>query len=132
MVTFIFGVNSTFKSLWEVFMISIAVLISGVIPVNIALKPPYSKTLGYEYALLAVDAMFLIDIFFTLRTAKFDLVTGEVVDNPFTLAKNYILSFSFLIDILCFLPWELFGDNDIFKLLGLIKILRVLRIRSFV
>lgn len=76
--------------------------------------------------------MFLIDIFFTLRTAKFDLVTGEVVDSPFTLAKNYILSFSFLIDILCFLPWELFGDNDIFKLLGLIKILRALRMRSIV
>ena len=47
MVTCIFGVNSTFMSLWEVFMISIAVLISGVIPVSIALKPAYSKSLEY-------------------------------------------------------------------------------------
>lgn len=37
--TCIFGVNSTFKALWEVFMITIAVLISMVIPVSIALNP---------------------------------------------------------------------------------------------
>lgn len=86
----------------------------------------------YKYALIAVDAAFLVDILFTFLTAKFDLVTGNVIDNCCTLAKNYILSFGFIIDILCMLPWELFGEGDVWRLLGLIKILRVLRMRGFV
>jgi hypothetical protein len=126
----LFTAKSTFKTVWEIFIIIIAFLISLILPFTISMKPSFSETVGYQIFMLIIDLIFFIDIIFTFRSATFDIMTGEEVTEPGHIAKKYVLSFRFLLDVLSFLPWEQFGSQDIFRLLGIFKIVRVTRLGS--
>lgn len=78
--------------------------------------------------MLGVDAFFAVDILVSFRSATFDIVSGEEINEPAKIAKAYVFSTRFLVDILCAIPWHQFGTADIFKLLGLFKILRMFRL----
>lgn len=106
MPSFIFSTNSTFKAVWDIFMIVIAVAVSFIVPFSISLKPPYSNTTEYELAMLAVSIIYFIDIVFTLRTAILDIMSGEEIKKPSQIAKRYIFSFQFILDVLGCIPWD--------------------------
>ena len=123
-----FGINSTFKTYWEMFIISLALIISLVLPISIAFKPPYSESESYQLLMLAIDLLFFIDILFNFRSATFDIMSGEEISEPREIAFKYLFSMRFMLDVLSCLPWDEFGTTDIFHVLGLFKIVRVFRL----
>ena len=128
----IFSTNSKFKEVWEVIIILLALVISLILPFSISIKPPFSFTTSYQVCLLMIDFIFFIDMIFTFRSETFDLMTGEEVNDPTQLAKNYAFSISFILDICSCLPWDQFGSSEAFQLLGLFKIIRVFRVGSII
>lgn len=126
----LFTPKSTFKTVWEIFIIILALLVSLLLPFTISMKPPFSQTVGYQILMLVIDLLYFIDIIFTFRSATFDIMTGEEVTEPGHIAKKYLFSFRFILDILSFMPWEQFGSQDIYRLLGIFKIVRVFRLGS--
>ena len=103
-------------------------MISLILPFSIAFKPPYSLTSSYETALQGIDSIFFIDILLSFRSATFDIMTGEEVTEPHEIARKYLFSSRFLLDVLSCLPWDQFSTSDVFDLLGLFKIVRVARV----
>lgn len=80
--------------------------------------------------MMITDILYGLDILITLRTASFDILTGEEIDRPLKIAKNYLLSLTFVVDLLSCLPWSLLGHGLIFDILDLLKIVRVSRVSS--
>lgn len=56
--------------------------------------------------MLSIDWLFFIDIILTFRSATVDIMTGEEITEPALIAKRYMLSPRFILDILSCLPWE--------------------------
>jgi Ion transport protein len=102
----LFTPKSKFKTVWELFIIILALLISLLLPFAIAMKPPFTEYIGYEIFMLLIDLLFFIDIIFTFRSATFDIMTGEEVSEPGHIARKYAFSFKFILDILSCLPWD--------------------------
>ena len=78
--------------------------------------------------MIGVDVFFWIDILVSFRSATFDIASGEEINQPSQIAKAYAFSTRFLVDLLCAIPWHQFGTKDVYKLLGLFKILRMFRL----
>ena len=74
------------------------------------------------------DVLFFIDLIFTFRTAKLDILTGETIKDPEEIARNYFFSLGFLVDSCSCLPWSIFGSSDIFAFLDLFKVAKVFTI----
>jgi Ion transport protein len=125
MATFIFSPKSKFKLVWELVIITLALIISLFLPFCISMKPPITYTMGYEVMMLLIDLVFFIDMVFTFRSATVDIMTGDEITEPHAIAKRYVLSPAFTLDALSCMPWDQFGDSDVFDLLGLFKIYRV-------
>jgi hypothetical protein len=62
----------------------------------------------FEEIVLAIDAMFFIDILVILRTTYIDNSTGDEIWSPSMIAKNYIFSYKFWIDLISSLPLDYF------------------------
>jgi len=104
--SYIFSVKSQFKMYWELFIIGLALINSLDLPLSIAMKPPYSQTSYYQIFTLSFDTLFLFDIIFTFRSAKFNIMTGEEVKEPKQIAKKYLFSARFVFDVLSCMPWN--------------------------
>ena len=78
--------------------------------------------------------MFIIDIIFRFRTTYIDPISGEEVMDSYLISMRYLKSYNFYIDVLSTIPFDdLFqGDNILLQMLGLLKLLRILRISSVI
>jgi len=119
--------DSKWKFRWNIF-IGVLVLYNGVlIPWNIAFGRPFNWTLYIDYS---VDAVFLVDIFLSLRTS-YITKTGVEVMNSVMIRKRYLTTW-FPIDIISVLPFELLAllldrvNGRIF--FSLLKVPRLLRL----
>ena len=56
--------------------------------------------------MIGVDVFFIIDIIVSFRSATFDIVSGEEINEPSKIAKAYAFSSRFVVDILCAIPWH--------------------------
>ena len=108
------------------------------IPFDVAFEPPDDTT--YIIIEYIIDVCFFIDIIVAFRTTFVNPKGFEVV-LPWAIAKNYILSGRFFVDLAASIPFENVytwfvvvgensSDNDLtrVKLLGLLKLVRLLRL----
>lgn len=86
-----------------------------------------------------IDLLFIIDVFVNFRTSYVNTKTGEEIFDLKKIALNYLKA-RFWIDILASMPFDLFtlfliGRNQntiVFKLFGLLKLIRVLRLSRII
>jgi len=85
-----------------------------------------------------VDLIFITDIIIRFRTTYIDPISGEEVMDYQLIAKKYLFSITFVIDVLSTLPMEiLFGGSDeklnlFLRTFGILKLIRILRIGSVI
>lgn len=127
--------RSVFRLGWDIFLSLIVITGSFYYPIELA----FDDGDGSFWFVNIIDKIALlffgIDILLTFRTTFFDKENEEIVCYK-AIAKNYLKSISFAIDVVCTLPiteiFELSGlDSQLgrkFKLLMLIKSIRLLRI----
>lgn len=82
--------------------------------------------------------LFILDIVANFVTSYIDLASGEEITDPKLIAKHYILSSVFVIDILSTFPLDIWfqssseGMNVFLKMLGILKIQRLRRISKLI
>ena len=77
-----------------------------------------------------IDFLFIVDVIITFRTTFRDDEGNEVVE-PLDIAKGYIKG-SFALDLISSIPFHAIFELKALELLGILKILRVARISSFI
>jgi hypothetical protein len=99
----------------------------------LAFKPPFFKESKFDGFCIFVDIIFAIDIVLIFRSSKLNISTGEEITNPKVLAKKYILSPWFWLDLLSILPFEVIRSTpDLLILFSLLKISRIRRIMKLI
>ena len=87
-----------------------------------------------------IDFMFFLDILITFRTTTVNIMTGQIIMEPKTIAKNYIQG-RFWIDLVSTIPFEeiLFMFSNIteenlkkFVIFSCLKLIRVLRLSRLI
>lgn len=90
----------------------------------------------YEWGNNLIDTIFFFDICINFRTTFVNQATGDEIWRPLSIAKNYILSLRFWIDIMSTFPFDKVitsgGLADFVTLLGMLKIVRVSRISKII
>lgn len=131
----IISCKSVVRLTWDIFLSVIVMTGSFYYPIELA----FDNGDGSFWVANIFDKIALLffgaDIILTFRTTYFDKNNEEVVESK-AIAKHYVRSISFVIDVLCTLPiseiFELFNLNENlgrkFKVLMLIKMIRLLRI----
>ena len=84
-----------------------------------------------------IDLLFITDLFINFRTIYLNSKTGDVTDNPKTIAWMYIFQGRFFIDLIASIPFEVLiliinGDKIYFKMIKLLKLSRLLRISRLI
>jgi hypothetical protein len=120
------------KLAWETFIIVLAVYNSILIPFEIAFKPEFANSPAYDAINILIVVSFFIDIVVQFRTATVNLLTGEEVNNPRKLAKAYVLSYRFWVDLLSSLPLDSMSSSELLAIFGMLKIVRVGRISKII
>ena len=99
---------------------------SIAIPLKIAFEEHFFESMGIVVLDSFIDLVFFIDLFVNMRTTYYDAETGEEVDDPKLLAKEYLKECIF--DVLSAIPFDKFSDNDFLPFFGMLKLMRVFRI----
>ena len=71
--------NSTFKYMWDLFMLLVSLGVCAIVPFSVVFKPSYADSGYYQASLLGVNILFLIDIGLNMRSATYDSQTGEEI-----------------------------------------------------
>jgi uncharacterized membrane protein (DUF485 family) len=79
-------VNDSRKTIWDMFIISIAIYNCFSIPLKIAFEPPILETPLFEIADYIIDLLFVLDIVVAFRTTYIDTLTGDEVFTPYKTA----------------------------------------------
>lgn len=117
--------SNKYKMLWDLLIISCAIVNCLTIPFEVAWRPRNFQNAGYYFYDYFSDLLFLIDIilsFFTTQVNKH----GEEIDHPLEIRKNYILSVRFIADILSISELHLIFNNYLE-----LKYFQLLRVNSF-
>jgi hypothetical protein len=128
--------NDPRKTLWDFFIIIVAIYNCFSIPFQIAFQPPELETATFEALNNIIDLCFILDIIVAFRTTFYDKETGDEVYDPRRTAKIYLNS-RFTIDLISTIPVDtiafVFTGNRspklmLFSLLKLVRITRLSRI----
>ena len=107
------------------------------IPFFVAFRPAIAESKSSNLIDGIIDFLFFIDILVNFRTTYFNKRTGDEVILPAKIARNYISSGRFFIDLFASIPIDdfvgIFSSNagDL-QLLGLLKLVRVLRLGKII
>lgn len=119
---------------WDFVIITLAVYQAVTIPISIAFEPddfnsPTMKTIDSM-----IDLVFVIDIVLNFRTSFIESVNGEEILDPYAIAYKYLTEARFYIDVLSTVPLpDLVPGNSAFlQFLGILKIVRLMRISGFI
>ena len=102
----VFSPSSNFKFVWEMITLLVALGICLLIPFVVSIRPPFYESTEYQGLMIGVDVFFMIDILISFRSATFDIASGEEINQPSKIAKAYVFSSRFLVDVLCAIPWH--------------------------
>jgi len=101
---------------------------SFFVPIELSFEPPFTKLTMYLLLNIIVDLVFFLDMIVMSITTYTDRLGREVKDSHMIFLK-YLKSFRFYPDLI-----SLFGNDlltalfPIFKICGLFKVIRVLRL----
>jgi hypothetical protein len=118
---------------WDFVIITLAVYQAVTIPISIAFAPddfssPTMKTIDS-----LIDLVFVMDIVLNFRTSFIESVNGEEILDPYAIAYKYLTEIRFYIDVLSTVPLaDLFGGGAALQFLGILKIVRLMRISGFI
>lgn len=80
-----------------------------------------------------IDLVFLFDIILNFRTSYVDPINGEEILDPVLISSKYLTEMRFYIDVLSTVPLaDLFGGGALLQFLGILKIIRLLRISGVI
>ncbi|XP_033101746.1 potassium voltage-gated channel subfamily H member 8-like isoform X2 [Anneissia japonica] len=131
---FIFLHYSTFKTIWDCIILLATFYIAVVVPYNVSFlsydddgKPRKSKTIVPD---IIVEVLFILDLVINFRTT-FVSKDGTVIYHPPQIAINYLKTW-FFVDLVAAIPFDLitliFSIDTIWKNIGMLKIVRLLRL----
>jgi CRP-like cAMP-binding protein len=131
--------HSQTKIKWDLFIMFLATVNCFQVPYNVAFTDSSNSNIYIDMVNLAIDIMFMIDVFINFRSSYVDDVTGEETADCKSITINYIKG-RFWIDLIASLPidtlsyaFEGFNDNSvILDFLGLLKLVRVLRLSRLI
>lgn len=97
-----------------------------------AFNPEVLQLVEFKSIGAFIDLIFFLDIIVAFRTTFISVHSGLEIDSPKAIAIQYSKD-SFLIDFLATVPFDsaaevVLGDAGFFKVLGALKLVRVLRI----
>lgn len=123
-----------FIEIWEILIMITACWNVFWLPISIAFRASNETA---ELIDIIVDIFFVLDIILVFRTSIFD-ETGEEVLNRKKIARNYLKG-KFTVDVLSAIPFDkvalFFLDAKKarnFSLLGILKLIRVLRLNKII
>ena len=130
------SLNSPYKSRWDLFVIVFASYNCFQIPIEVAFDPPFFKLPLVVALAYMIDFAFFIDILVSFRTTYINELNGQEVVNP-RMISIYYLKGQFIIDFLATVPFDTFaslllGEAGFFKVLGALKLVRVLRLNRMI
>ena len=82
--------NDVKKTVWDLFIISVAIYNCFSIPLQIAYAPPTLEHPGFEALNNFIDLCFVMDIAVSFRTSFYDQETGDEVFDPKRTGKAYM------------------------------------------
>lgn len=93
----------------------------------------FSTSNGLDAFSLVIDIFFLIDIIVNLRTTYINKVTGDEIYSPAKIARQYMISPKFYLDIIACIPFPFFkvgtvGYEKVWELVIVLKIHKVVQI----
>ena len=132
-----FRYNNKFRMRWDLYVMLLAIWNCLIIPFDVAFEP--EKNLLYNVLDRFIDASFIADIVINFRTTFINKKTGIEVIQQGQVAKNYLSTGWFFIDLAASIPFEYVYsffkgddenslDSEQLKLLGLLKLVRLLRL----
>lgn len=98
---------STFKTIWDWLILVMTFYTAVTVPFNVSFGAKSMETTGLMVFDALVDTAFLIDMIFNFHTT-FVGSAGEVVSDPRTIRRKYLLSW-FLVDALSCIPYDVFN-----------------------
>jgi len=108
---------------WDVFIIVLSIYQAIYIPIDIAFAPDEFQSPFFVTLDSLINVIFFLDIALRFRTTFIDPITGEEVIDSYLIAKRYVTSINFHLDLWSTLPLEtIFEENFGFKLLGILKL----------
>jgi hypothetical protein len=127
-------VSSKYRLRWDIIIIILAIYNSITIPLAIAFKPDFLESVTVAVLNAVIDLFFLVDIFVNFRTTYISTKTGDEIYEPKLIARRYLVSGQFFIDLLSSVPLEDISgtNNDFLAILGMLKILRVNRVSKVI
>lgn len=134
---FMIRVNDSRKTIWDLFIITVAIYNCFSIPLKIAFDPPILDEAGFEIADNIIDFLFVLDILVAFRTTFYDMETGDEVFVAKETANAYFKS-RFLIDFVSTVPIDTVGyiftgsKNPTLQLFSLLKLVRVTRLSRII
>lgn len=96
-------VNDPRKTIWDLFIIIVAIYNCFSIPLKIAFDPPTLQSAAFETADNIIDFLFVLDIMVAFRTTYYDMETGDEIFDPKKTGPAYIRD-RFLIDFISTVP----------------------------
>lgn len=125
--------NSQFRLRWDLFIMLLAIYNCISIPFNAAFSPTYN--IYYTIFESMIDVLFGLDVIINFRTSFVHSKTGLEVVEWKPIARNYVFSGRFFIDLLASIPFERLytliqpgSSSGTLELLGLLKLIRLLRL----
>ena len=111
---------------WDLLIIVLAIYNCIMIPLNVAFSSDLADSTGIMIVERIIDVLFILDIVLNFRTTYINPKTNIEITTPYKVAKNYIHSIRFPVDVLASIPFEAFvqiselnsdaaGDGDNFQ-----------------
>lgn len=131
-----FSINDERKTNWDLFVMILATYNCFEIPLGMAFNPKTLEKATFRALSPVIDLFFLIDIVVSFRTTFIDLNSGQEIRDVKAIQKNYLKT-HFTIDLLATVPFDLLaelilGNAGLFRLLGVLKLIRVLRLHRII
>ena len=125
--------RSPFKLKWDIVIIIMALYFSIIIPLEIAFNPDELNK-GLEIFVESfINMVFMIDIVLNFRITYVSSISGDEIFDPKLIAKAYILSGRFILDLLSSIPFNgINSSSDILPIFGMLKLIRVGRISQVI
>lgn len=118
---------------WDFLIIILSVYQAISIPIAISFEPDEFNNPVFRTFDSLIDLIFLSDIMLRFRTTYIDPISGEEVIDSYLIAKKYLSSPNFIIDVLSTVPLDdFFGGGIFLQSFGILKLLRVGRISSVI
>lgn len=133
---FLLSVNSPRKIYWDLFVMILATYNCFQIPLEVSFNPETLQSPNAKHFATFIDICFCIDIFVSFRTSYINTYNGMEIMEGKQMAIHYIQG-QFTIDFLSTVPFDYFaelmlGEAGLFKLLGALKLVRVLRLNRII